>query len=100
MSASPNRLLDDLSRLVTDAAGAAQGMRREAESLIKSQMERLLRELDLVTREEFEVVRDMAILAREQNEQLAARLAALESGTPETSAPAPASTPRTPRKKA
>jgi BMFP domain-containing protein YqiC len=82
MSASPNRLLDDFARLVTDAAGAAQGVRREVETLVKSQLERLLRDLDLVTREEFEAVRDMAILAREQNEALAARLELVESGAP------------------
>ncbi len=95
MNASPNRLLDDFARLVTDAAGAAQGVRREVEMLVKSQLERLLRDLDLVTREEFEAVRDMAILAREQNEALGARLAALEAGA----APASAS-PKKPATKA
>ena len=79
MTASPNRLLDDFARLVTDAAGAAQGVRREVETLAKSQIERLLRDMDLVTRDEFEAVRDMAILAREENERLALRLAALET---------------------
>lgn len=78
MTASPNRLFDDLARLMTDAAGAAQGMKREVEGLAKSQIERLLRDMDLVTREEFEAVREMAILAREENEALKLRLAALE----------------------
>jgi BMFP domain-containing protein YqiC len=80
MSASPNRLFDDLARLMTDAAGAAQGVKREVEGLAKSQMERILRDMDLVTREEFEAVREMAILAREENEMLKARLDALEGG--------------------
>jgi BMFP domain-containing protein YqiC len=87
MTASPNRFLDDIARLVTDAAGAAQGVRREVEAVVKTQFERLLRDMDLVTREEFEAVRDMAILAREENERLAARLSALEAA-----APAPAAT--------
>ncbi|MGL4728295.1 MAG: accessory factor UbiK family protein [Bosea sp. (in: a-proteobacteria)] len=80
MTATPNRLFDDLARLMTDAAGAAQGMKREVEGLAKSQMERLLRDMDLVTRDEFEAVREMAILAREENEALKLRLAALEAG--------------------
>lgn len=80
MTATPNRLFDDLARLMTDAAGAAQGMKREVEGLAKSQMERMLRDMDLVTRDEFEAVREMAVLAREENEALKLRLAALEAG--------------------
>jgi BMFP domain-containing protein YqiC len=76
---TPNRLLDDVARLVTDAAGAAQGVRREVETVVKTQMQRLLADMDVVTREEFEAVREMAILAREENDRLAARLAALEA---------------------
>jgi BMFP domain-containing protein YqiC len=57
----------------------AQGVRREAETLAKTQIERLLSTMDVVTREEFEAVREMAILAREENEKLAARIAELES---------------------
>lgn len=75
-----NRLLDDISRLMTDAAGAAQGVRREAENVVKSQLERFLREMDIVTREEFEAVREMAIMAREENDRLLERIAALEAG--------------------
>lgn len=82
MALASNRILDDFARLVTDAAGAAQGVKREVETLVKSQLERLLRDLDLVTREEFEAVREMAILAREENERLAARLEALEAAPP------------------
>lgn len=75
---APNRLLDEVARLVTDAAGAAQGVRREVETVVKTQVQRLLADMDVVTREEFEAVRDMAIMAREENDKLAARIAALE----------------------
>ena len=74
-----NRLLDDFARLVTDATGAAQGVRREVETAVRSQVERLLRDMDVATREEVEVVRDMIASLREENERLAARVAALES---------------------
>ena len=75
---APNRLLDEVARLVTDAAGAAQGVRREVETVVKTQMQRILADMDVVTREEFEAVRERAIRAREENDRLAARLAALE----------------------
>ncbi|HEX2335676.1 MAG TPA: accessory factor UbiK family protein, partial [Hyphomicrobiaceae bacterium] len=68
MTQSTNRLLDELAKLMTDAAGAAQGIRREVETLMKAQAERLLRDLDLVQREEFEAVKEMAAKAREENE--------------------------------
>ena len=74
-----NRLLDDFARLFTDAAGMAQGVRREAEGVVKAQFERLIRDMDVVSREEFEAVREKAILAREENERLAARITALEA---------------------
>ncbi|HXE68347.1 MAG TPA: accessory factor UbiK family protein [Hyphomicrobiaceae bacterium] len=79
MTQSNNRFLDELAKLMTDAAGAAQGMRREVETLMRAQGERLLRDLDVVQREEFEAVKEMAAKAREENERLAARIAALES---------------------
>jgi BMFP domain-containing protein YqiC len=79
MTQSNNRFLDELAKLMTDAAGAAQGMRREVETLMKAQGERLLRDLDVVQREEFEAVKEMAGKAREENERLSARIAALES---------------------
>lgn len=82
MVSTSNRILDDIARLATDAAGAAQGVRREVETVVKTQIERLLRDLDMVTREEFEAVREMALLAREENDKLAARLAALEARAP------------------
>lgn len=78
MASTSSRILDDIARLATDAAGAAQGVRREVETVMKTQIERLLRDLDLVTREEFEAVREMALIAREENDKLAARLKALE----------------------
>ena len=73
------RIFDDLSRLMTDAAGIAQGARREVETVLKTQVERLLSTMDVVQREEFEAVRDMARLAREDNEKLRARIEALEA---------------------
>jgi BMFP domain-containing protein YqiC len=79
MSSAPNRLLDDVARLMTDAAGAAQGLRREAETVVKSQIERLLRDMDMVSREEFDAMREMALIAREENDKLSARITALEA---------------------
>ena len=73
------RFLDELAKLMTDAAGAAQGMRRDFETMLKAQGERLLRDMDVVQREEFEAVKEMASKAREENEQLTARVAALEA---------------------
>jgi BMFP domain-containing protein YqiC len=79
MTQTSNRFLDEFAKLMTDAAGAAQGMRREVETLMKAQGERILSTMDVVQREEFEAVKDMAVKAREENERLAARIAALES---------------------
>lgn len=75
---SRNRFLDDMSQLVTNAMGVAQGARTEAETAFKSLLDRWLADRDFVTREEFEAVRAMAQKAREENEALKARLAALE----------------------
>lgn len=74
-----NRLLDDFARLFTDAAGMAHGARREVEGVVRAQFERFIRDMDVVSREEFEAVREMAILAREENDRLAERIAALEA---------------------
>jgi BMFP domain-containing protein YqiC len=79
MTQTNNRFLDELAKLMTDAAGAAQGMRRDFETMVRSQGDRMLREMDVVQREEFEAVKEMAVKAREENEQLAARVAALEA---------------------
>ncbi len=74
-----NRVYEDFARLITDASEMAQGVRREAETVIRSQIERLLASMDVVTREEFEAVKEMAAKARDENEKLGQRLAALEA---------------------
>ena len=79
MVQTTNRFFDEVARLMNDTAGVAKGVRREFETLFRSQAERMLRELDIVRREEFEAVKDMARLAREENGALKARLAALEA---------------------
>ena len=80
-----NKLMDDISQLMTNAMGVAQGAREEAETAMKGLIDRWLADRDFVTREEFEAVRAMAVKAREENAALEARLAALESAA----APAP-----------
>ena len=90
MTQTQNRIFDEFARLMNDAAGVASGVRREFDTLFRTQADRVLRDLDLVRREEFEAVKEMARLAREQNEALEARIAALEAklaanaGTPAT----------------
>jgi BMFP domain-containing protein YqiC len=79
MTQTTNRFLDDLARLMTDAAGAADGVRREVTNVMRAQAERLLQEMEVVQREEFEAVKAMAAKAREENERLEARIAALEA---------------------
>ncbi len=79
MTEARGRVFDELGRLMTDAAGAAAGVRREVETAVKSQAARVLSELDVVRRDEFEAVKAMAAKAREENEKLAERLAALEA---------------------
>ncbi|HET9535695.1 MAG: accessory factor UbiK family protein [Mesorhizobium sp.] len=79
MPTGPNRILDEFAKLVTDAAGAAQGVRREVETAFKSQAERLLNSMEIVQREEFEAVREMALKARAENKKLEARIAELEA---------------------
>ena len=79
MTQTTNRFFDEIARLMNDAAGVATGVRREVDTLFRSQAERILRDLDVVPREEFEAVKDMARLAREENEALKARIAALEA---------------------
>lgn len=74
----PNKFLDDMSKLMTNAMGVAQGARTEAETAMKSWMDRWLADRDFVTREEFDAVRVMAQKAREENEALKARIEALE----------------------
>lgn len=79
MSTGANRILDDFAKLMTDAAGAAQGVRKEMETVFRAQGERLLNSMDIVKREEFEAVREMALKAREENDALLARISALEA---------------------
>jgi BMFP domain-containing protein YqiC len=79
MTQTNNRFFDEIGRLMNDAAGAAQGVKREVDTLVRNQAEKILRDLDVVKREEFEAVKDMARLAREENEALKARIVALEA---------------------
>lgn len=79
MTQSTNRLLDEFAKLMNDVAGVAQGVRREVETAVKSQAERFVGEMDLVQREEFEAVREMAAKARQENEALKKRIEALEA---------------------
>jgi len=79
MTQTTNRFLDEIARLMNDAAGVASGVRREVDAVFRTQADRILRELDVVKREEFEAVKDMARIAREENEGLKARIAALEA---------------------
>ena len=75
-----NKVFDDISQLMTNAMGVAQGAKDEAETAMKGLVDRWLADRDFVTREEFEAVRAMAVKAREENAALAARLDALEGG--------------------
>jgi BMFP domain-containing protein YqiC len=79
MTQTTGRIFDEMARLMNDAAGVATGVRREFDTLFRTQAERVLRELDVVQREEFEAAKDMARLAREENEALKARIDALEA---------------------
>jgi BMFP domain-containing protein YqiC len=79
MTQTSNRLFDELARLMTDAANVAQGVRREASTAFRSQADRLITDLDLVRREDFDAVKEMASRARAENERLAERVAALEA---------------------
>jgi BMFP domain-containing protein YqiC len=79
MAQTTGRLYDELAKLMNDAAGVATGVRREVDSAVRAQAERFLKDMDVVQREEFEAVKEMARLAREENEALKARIAALEA---------------------
>jgi BMFP domain-containing protein YqiC len=79
MTQTSNRFFDEIGRLMNDAAGAAQGVKREVDTVVRNQAEKILRDLDIVKREEFEAVKEMARLAREENEALKARIGALEA---------------------
>ena len=73
-----NKVFEDFTKLMTDASEMAQGVRREAETAMKSQLERLLATMDVVRREEFEAVKEMAAKARDENEKLGAQIVALQ----------------------
>lgn len=75
-------IFDQMAKLMTEAAGAADGVRREAETVMRSQLQRMLGDMELVTREEFEAVKEMAILARDENEALRAEISALRAKCP------------------
>jgi BMFP domain-containing protein YqiC len=79
MTQTTGRFFDELGKLITDAAGAASGLRKEIESVVRSQAEHILHDLDVVQREEFEAVKGMAQKARAENEQLKQRIALLEA---------------------
>jgi BMFP domain-containing protein YqiC len=79
MPQTSSRVFDDIAKLMSDAAGAADGMRREVEGVMRAQGERVMGAMDLVQREDFEAVKAMAVKAREENEKLAARLAVVEA---------------------
>ncbi len=79
MTQTTGRFFDELGKLITDAAGAADGVRKEVEGIVRAQAERVLNGLELVQREEFEAVKAMAQKAREENERLSERIAALEA---------------------
>jgi len=81
MTQTSNRFLDEFAKLMTDAAGAADGLKREVTAAMRAQVERLLNEMDVVQREEFEAVKAMAEKARAENERLEARIIALEAQT-------------------
>jgi hypothetical protein len=87
---SDNRFLDDAARVASGALGALAGVRREIEQLARHQLERVLATMNLVTREEFETVRLMAAKARAEQEELVARVAALEAALASRGEPAPA----------
>ena len=93
MTQTSSRFFDEIARLMNDAAGVASGVRREADTLFRTQAERILRDLDVVPREEFEAVKDMARLAREENEALKARLDALEAKLANTGSSGPGPSP-------
>ncbi len=87
MTTTSSRFFDELAKVMTNAAGAAQGLRREIDTLVQAQVERVLNNLDIVKRDEFEAVREMAQKAREENERLLARIATLEARSIPTESP-------------
>ena len=89
MTQTSSRFFDEIARLMTDAAGVANGVRKEVDSVVRNQAEKVLNDLDVVSREEFDAVKEMAQRARMENEALAKRIAELEAATSGASSPAP-----------
>jgi BMFP domain-containing protein YqiC len=79
MTQTNNRFMDELAKLMTDVAGAAQGVQHEFQTMMRTQGEKILRDMDVVQREEFEAVKEMAAKAREENDRLSERVALLEA---------------------
>jgi BMFP domain-containing protein YqiC len=97
MAQTTGRLYDEFAKLMNDATGVASGVRREFEAVLRTQAERILRDLDVVQREDFEAVKEMARLAREENEALKARIAALEAKVGAAPTPTTPVLPQVPR---
>lgn len=85
MVTTNSKFFDELAKLMTNAAGAAQGVRKEVDTLVQGQVERVLNNLNVVKREEFDVVKDMAEKARSENDALAKRITELEARLANTS---------------
>jgi BMFP domain-containing protein YqiC len=79
MTQTTGRFFDEIGKLITDAAGVAEGVRKEVETIVRAQAERILHDLDIVQREEFEAVKAMAQKAREENDRLKERIVELEA---------------------
>lgn len=79
MTTGPNKIFDDFAKLMTDAAGAAQGLRREAETVFQAQAEKFLASMDLVQREEFEAMKEAALAAKAEADALTGRVDDLEA---------------------
>ncbi len=92
-----NRLFDDLARVANGAIGTLGGVKTEIEALVRQRMESLLANMDLVTREEFDAVKAVAVAAREEQEALAARVAQLEAAVAAKPARKPAAKKKAPR---
>ncbi|MDA7946963.1 MAG: accessory factor UbiK family protein [Hyphomicrobiaceae bacterium] len=90
MTQTTNRFFDELARMMTDATGAAQGLRKEIDNVIRSQAEKVLNDLDVVQREEFDAMKAMAQKAREENARLETRIAELEEQLDNLGTDAPA----------
>ena len=92
MTQTNNRFLDEIARLVNDATGAAQGVKREIDTVIKHQAEKFLNDMDLVKREEFDALRELVQVQAEEITALRKELAALKPAAPETEPTASAAT--------